>query len=223
MPTVRFGAGNESWMLNPLVRIRGGRPTLEDIDQAILELYAGGVVAYPTETFYGLGVNAQDARAVEKLFELKGRDKTRSVPALIPSRDSLVRWVTRVTRVAGRLMDAFWPGPLTLVFHARRGLPRLLLGADSSIGLRETNVGWVQAWVRRSDTLVTSTSANLSGHPPARRVEHVVRVFPGRIDLVLDAGPTHGRSPSTVVDVRGSSPTILREGAIPKTRILAAV
>lgn len=197
-----------------------GRPH-DALDRARIEIGAGGVVAYPTETVYGLGVDARDELAVEKLFRLKGRAAQRSVPVLIPSRLGLEQWVRRVTPLARRLIDLFWPGPLTIVLAARKGLPSIIVGPDETLGVRETALGWVQRWVRACGAPVTSTSANRSGEPPAVAARGVAHTFQGEVDLILDGGRCRLRRPSTVVDARGRDVKILREGALSEREIRA--
>lgn len=206
-----------------LISIGGGYPHGDVLDRARLEIYAGGIVAYPTETFFGLGVNALDTKAVEKLFILKGRDRKKAMPTLLPSRDSLDRWARHVTPLARKLMEAFWPGPLTLLLTARPGLPAPLVGQDGTLGVRETRLRWVQDWVAACGTLVTSTSANRSGRPPATRAGQVSRTFGLGVDLILDAKGCTLHGPSTVVDVRRKRPVIVREGAIARKDILEAL
>lgn len=203
-----------------VLKVNRNKPRRDVLDQAVIEVFAGGIVAYPTETFYGLGVNAMDEKALSKLFELKGRPKGKPTPMLIPSRHSIDRWVTRVTPLAKRLMDAFWPGPLTIIFTSRKDLPSLAVGSDRTVGLRETSIGWVQRWVEEMDVLLTTTSANRSGHPAAETAIDVVRSFNGKIDLILDGDGCLLRQPSTVVDARRSRPVILRQGIVPNDRIL---
>ncbi|MBI2058432.1 MAG: threonylcarbamoyl-AMP synthase [Nitrospirae bacterium] len=205
-----------------LVPIREAYPDGDVLDRARLEIYAGGIVAYPTETFFGLGVNALDSKAVEKLFALKGRDRKKAMPMLLPSRNSLDQWARKVTPLARRLMEAFWPGPLTLLLAARPGLPAPLIGQDGTLGVRETRLRWVQDWVAACGTLITSTSANRSGRSPATRGAQVAREFGLGVDLVLDAAGCTLRAPSTVVDARQKRPVIVREGAIARKDILEA-
>ena len=183
----------------------------EEIVFAAAALRRGEVVAYPTETYYGLGVNALDELALARLKLLKGReDKATSVlvhgPAMI---DRLCR---KVPPLAVALMKRYWPGALTIALPARRGLPPPLL-SEGCIALRESSHPTARALVESFGAPVTATSANLAGQPPATSAEAVEEVFEGRC-RVLHGGTTSGGAPSTLVRVRGNRIEILRQGAV---------
>jgi L-threonylcarbamoyladenylate synthase len=187
----------------------------EEIVFAAAALRRGEIVAYPTETFYGLGVNALDELALARLRQLKGRgDKAMSVlvggDALGTMIDSLCK---TVPVAAQRLMDKYWPGPLTLVLPARRGLPSPLV-ANGFVAVRESPHPTARALVAAFGGPITATSANLTGGAPATTPEAVDEVFEGRC-RVLHGGATAGGAPSTIVRVRGSRLEILRKGVLP--------
>lgn len=175
---------------------------------------SGGIIAYPTETFYGLGVDPRDPAAVETLFAAKGRQEDQPVLLLLPGAGDVARWAAAIPAAAALLMDRFWPGPLTLVFTAAPGVPPALTGGKGTIGLRVPGSGLCRGLLAYLGTGLTGTSANRAGASPPATAEAVLRGLGDRIDLVLDAGPTPGGLPSTVLDVRFDPPRVVREGAV---------
>jgi len=183
----------------------------EEIVFAAAALRRGEIVAYPTETYYGLGVSALDELALARLKLLKGRgDKATSVlvhgPAMI---DRLCR---KVPPLALALMERYWPGALTIALPARRGLPPPIV-SDGCVAMRESSHPTARALVESFGAPLTATSANLAGQPPATSAEAVEEVFEGRC-RVLHGGTTPGGAPSTLVRVRGNRIEILRRGAV---------
>ena len=174
---------------------------------------AGGVVAFPTETFYGLGTAALDAAAVGRLFALKGRPESRAILVLVDDPARIDRFAV-LTPSARELIAAYWPGPLTLVLPARAVVPVALTAGTGTIGVRQPSHALARALAAAVGGPVTAPSANRSGEAPATRAEDVLRVFDGQVDLVLDGGSTAGGLPSTVLDVTVEPPRVLREGAV---------
>jgi L-threonylcarbamoyladenylate synthase len=184
----------------------------------------GGVIAFPTETFYGLGVCPFDARAVRRIFDLKGRAfKDAPILVLIRSRADLAALVSEITPAAERLMEACWPGPLTLVFHAAEAVPSVLTAGTGTIGVRLPAHPDVQRLLEAVGGPLTGTSANYSGRPPATTAEEVERVFGVGVDAILNGGATPGGLPSTVVDTTVSPPRVIREGRVPTAAVLAII
>ena len=188
-------------------------PDAAAVAEAARVLAGGGVVAFPTETFYGLGVAATDAAAVRRLFALKGRPESRPILVLVddPAR---VDAVAEVSDGARALMARHWPGALTLVLRARAGVPVELTAGTGTIGVRQSAHAVARALVTALDAPVTAPSANLTGEAPPTTAEDVLRVFDGALDLVIDGGATAGGMPSTVLDVTVEPPRVLREGAV---------
>jgi L-threonylcarbamoyladenylate synthase len=174
----------------------------------------GGAVAFPTESFYGLGVNATDERAVQHLFHIKKRRSDRPVLILIPNRDMLDRYVARIPESADKLIAHFWPGGLTLVFEAGPDTPQSLTGGTGRIGVRISSHPVATGLSLNAGLPITGTSANLSGEPAATRAEQVVGSLQDSVDLILDGGPTQGGKGSTILDVTVDPPRILREGMV---------
>lgn len=183
-------------------------------ERAVEVLLSGGMVAYPTESFYGLAVDAMREDAIRRLFSVKKRRADQPVLILIPSKESAAQYAKRVSPVAQKLMDIFWPGGLTLVLEADPMLPSILTSGAEKIGIRLSSHPLATALARSIGGAVTGTSANLSGEPPCRTAEEVNRAMGGAVDLILNGGRTAGERPSTVLDVTVSPPKILREGLI---------
>jgi len=183
----------------------------EEIVFAAAALRRGEIVAYPTETFYGLGVSALDELALARLRLLKGRgDKAISV--LVVGPEMLDRLCKKVPARALALMERYWPGALTIALPARRGTPAALV-SDGCVAVRESSHPTARALVEALGAPVTATSANLAGQPPATTPEEVEESFEGRC-RVLHGGATPGGPPTTLVRVRGNRIEVLRPGAI---------
>jgi L-threonylcarbamoyladenylate synthase len=175
---------------------------------------ARGVIAYPTDTFYGLGADPRDPEAVRKIFAIKGREAGQPILLLLHDRSEVAAWASAVTPSAERLMERFWPGPLTLVFLAAPHVLPELTGGGRTIGLRVPGNELTRVLLRNLGTALTGTSANRSGGRDPRTAEEVMREVGDRVDLVLDGGATTGDRPSTVVDVTIEPPRIIRQGII---------
>lgn len=184
----------------------------EEIVFAAEALRRGEVVAYPTETFYGLGVNALDELALARLRALKGRGADKAISILVSDVDMLSRVCATVPPLARKLIDKYWPGPLTLVLPAREDLPQPLLEAGC-VAVRVSSHPTARALVAAFGSPVTTTSANHAGDPPASTPEAVEEAFQGRC-RVIHAGTTPGGAASTIVRIRGATMEVLRQGAI---------
>lgn len=192
------------------------------IEAAAEVLRRGGLVAYPTETFYGLGALARDAAAVERLARAKGRPDGKPLPLLAADR-AQVDTVAEVGPAAARVAAALWPGPLTLVLPARPGLAPAVAAGTATVGVRVPGSEIARALARAAGGPLVSTSANLSGAPPPARPEELSVELRARVDHVLDGGPTPGGLASTVVAVEGDALRLVREGAVPFGAVLAAL
>jgi L-threonylcarbamoyladenylate synthase len=179
---------------------------------AAAALAGGAIVAFPTETFYGLAVSALDAPAVARLCALKGRDAAQAVPVVVDSLAMLERLVVDVPDRARALIARHWPGALTLVLPARPEVPAPLV-SPQGVGARVSSHPLATALVRACGVPLTATSANRSGEPPARTAAEVRAAFGGDVH-VLDGGPTAGGPPSTVIYLDGDRVVVLRAGAI---------
>jgi L-threonylcarbamoyladenylate synthase len=175
---------------------------------------SGGVVVYPTETVYGVGVDPFSTAAVQRVFAMKGRDASKGMILLLRDEGDLDLLVESVTPDARHLMQAFWPGPLTLVLAARPELPPALLGGASTVAVRVSDNVVCRELAGRAGGAITSTSANRSGCPPALSAAEAIVGLGPDVDVVLDGGESADPRPSTVVDMTTNPPTVLREGRI---------
>ena len=195
----------------------------ENLADAVAALKRGEVIVYPTETLYGLGADALNGAAVEKVFQLKGRNPDNPIPVLIADREMLGALVAEIPPLAEKLMASFWPGPLTLVLTTRKNIPSALLNADRAIGVRISNQHIATELVRALGRPLTATSANPSGLTPARTVQQAKDYFAGEIDVFMDAGELTSKTGSTVVEVRANGVRIIREGEINKSELQRVV
>ena len=196
-----------------------------EIRKAAEILKAGGVIGYPTETVYGLGGLARRADVVSRIRRLKGRQAGKPMLILIPDEASIASLSDSdhlSTDVQG-LMKQFWPGPLTLVFKAKEGLPPNLTGGRDGIGIRVSSDPICQQLFRECPFPIISTSANPSGQSPARSAGEVERYFGDHLDMILDGGIRSQGMPSTVIDTRSIPMTLVREGAISISHIQSCI
>ncbi len=186
----------------------------EVFTEALRILEGGGIVAYPTESFYALGVIAADEDAVKRLFELKKRPAEKPLPIIVGDMDILVSIVKKIPEHAEGLMEKFWPGPLTLIFEAADSIPGLLTGRTGKVAIRVPGKSAALYMAEAIKIPITATSANPSSLPPAEDPDAVMNYFGDKVDLIIDAGKAPGGKPSTIVDVTVSPFKILREGRI---------
>ena len=191
----------------------------EVLQHSVNMLNNGGIVSYPTETFYGLGVKFDREDSLQKLYEIKQRSDDKALPIIIGSRDSLSQIVSSVNDKAVSLMNRFWPGPLTLILRAKKSLSSYITAGTHSVAVRIPGESFALRLAQYAGFPITATSANPSGKTPAHDAETVLQYFGNRIDLIIDGGVTKGTLPSTIVDVRGENIEIVREGAIKRELI----
>ena len=182
--------------------------------QAAEILANGGIVAYPTETFYGLGADATNEEAIEKIFAVKGRILKNPISLIIGQTDDIYPLVQDVPQTAKKLMAAFWPGALTIVFSAADTVSPLLTAGSGKIGLRVSSHPIAMGIAQKLKRPLTATSANLSGAPECTRASEVAEQIGDIIDAIVDLGATLGTAGSTIIDITCDPPVILREGAI---------
>ncbi|HZZ83584.1 MAG TPA: L-threonylcarbamoyladenylate synthase [Anaeromyxobacteraceae bacterium] len=194
----------------------------ERVAEAARVLRAGGLVAYPTETFYGLGALASCAPALARLAAAKLRPEGKPLPLLAATPEAAFAVAASVPPLARRLAARFWPGPLTLVLAAAPGLAAEVTAGLGTVGIRVPGSEVARELARLAGGPLVSTSANLSGGPPPARASELDLALRARLDLVLDAGPTPGGLPSTLVDVTGPAPRLVRDGAVPWPEVAAA-
>lgn len=190
-----------------------------EILAAAAALQRGEVIVYPTETLYGLGADALNVAAVEKVLQLKGRDPNNPIPVLVADRTMLNSLVAEVPALAEKLIARFWPGPLTIVFAARKDIPRPLLNRAGGIGVRISNQPIAVQLVKSLGRPITATSANPSGKPPARTVDEAKKYFAARIESYINGGELASRTGSTVVEIIANRIRIIREGEITREQL----
>jgi L-threonylcarbamoyladenylate synthase len=201
-------------MMPVIIKIDADRPEPDRIDQAVAILKSGGVIAFPTETLYGLGADARDPAAIDKTFGIKGRDFKNPILVVIGDVRHLEAFAESIPTEAQKLMDRFWPGPLTIVFRAAPSVSPKLTAGSGKIGIRLTSHPIAMAISRRLGGPLTATSANLSGSPECSSAAEVLSQLEGKLDGVVDGGQTPGGKGSTIVDATVSPIKILREGVI---------
>ncbi|HET8945924.1 MAG TPA: L-threonylcarbamoyladenylate synthase [Candidatus Polarisedimenticolia bacterium] len=209
-------------MTTKIVPVDPEHPEQDRLEAAAAVLRAGGLVAYPTETFYALGADALEAAAVEKVFSAKGRPGAMPLPVIVGDPGDLLRVAAQVPDGARALIAVFWPGPLTLVLPAA-ALPERLLGGGRTIGVRLSPHPVARGLARALGGPIVATSANRSGQPAPGSAGDVAGHLKDGVDLVLDGGRTHGGSPSTIVDLSVDPPRLVRAGPISSLAVEAAL
>jgi L-threonylcarbamoyladenylate synthase len=192
------------------------------VARAVDVLRERGVVAYPTDTFYGLAVDPRSAEAASRLFRVKRRNASTAIPLIAGSMEQ-AQDVATFSDADIRLAQRFWPGPLTLVVPARPGLADAILAGGTTVAVRVPAHPVARALALEFGFCITSTSANEAGEPPAVSADDVVSAVGERIDLLLDAGPTQGGPPSTVVEMASDGPRLVRAGAVSWDRVLESL
>ena len=187
-------------------------------ERAAREVAAGRVVAFRTDTFYGLGANPFNERAVAAVNELKGREG-KPILVLVATTEDAARLIARTSTLFDALAARHWPGPLTLIAEAKPELPALLTAGTNTIGVRLPSDEDALKIVRATGGALTATSANPAGLPPARDASEAARYFTEGLALVIDGGPSRTELPSTVIDVTGERPRIVREGVVTRDEI----
>jgi L-threonylcarbamoyladenylate synthase len=201
-------------MQTVVLSINPVEPEAEVIARAAAVLRGGGLVAFPTETVYGLGANALDPEAVGRIFTAKGRPATNPLIVHVAGADEAGRVAATWPEAAARLAERFWPGPLTLVLPRRDGVPDAVTAGGPTVAVRVPAHPVAQALLRAAGVPVAAPSANRSTRLSPTRAEHVLAGLDGRIDLLLDGGPTAGGLESTVLDVTVRPPRLLRPGLV---------
>lgn len=173
----------------------------------------GGVIAYPTETLYGLGADALNEEAVKKIFKAKGRPDNKAITVITASKD-ISSYVEEVTEEAQKLINEFWPGPLTLVLKKKDVIPEITSANLDTIGIRMTSNEIARKLVELSGTIITATSANISGGPSHDNIEGCINDFDGKVDYIIGEEKKHIGIESTIVDCTVTPPVVLRKGAV---------
>lgn len=186
----------------------------EVFSRAVDALKCGEVIVFPTETFYGLGADAFNEAAVGRVILLKGRNPENPIPIIVADKEMLMEVVTDIPPTAQRLMDRFWPGPLTLILPAKKNVPAPLQNRDGGVGVRISSHPFATRLARELARPLTATSANPSGKEPARTIGEAISYFSEKLKIFLDGGRLEGKRGSTVVEIVQGKLRIIREGEI---------
>ena len=209
-------------MVSPKIhKINPHNPDPLVIQDAAALIRKGGVMAFPTRCLYGLGADAFNPDAVNRIFEIKQRPAKNPILILIDDPNRLKSLVTHISEAAKAISKRFWPGRVTLVFNASAKVPDTLTAGTGKIGIRLAGHPVAAALARAIQGPITGTSANVSGFPGCHQIEDLQPTVTKQLDLILDAGPLKGGHGSTVVDVSGDIPRVLREGVVSKKDILS--
>ncbi|MFH0906770.1 MAG: L-threonylcarbamoyladenylate synthase [bacterium] len=194
----------------------------EIIQEAVDVIKKGGSIVYPTDTVYGLGVNALNRYSIERLFSIKKRPETKPVPVMIKDIE-MAKKLAFVDKKTEKIMESVWPGPVTIILQKRQIVPDILTANQKTIGLRIPDCQFTQFLLEKLEDPITATSANLSGEPSLGSSFEIIRIFEKiypKPDLILDAGELPPSPPSTVLDLTSSNPKITRVGPVSKKDLL---
>lgn len=189
------------------------------LEKAVEVLRAGGIAAIPTDTVYGFAALVHDETAVAKLYKIKERDQRKSIAVLLGDAEQAHLVAHEFPEKARRLAEKYWPGALTIIIRKKAGLPADLTSNDL-VGLRIPDLDFTRELIRRTGPLAV-TSANISGQPPAKSIGEFLDELGPQLDIIIDAGPSSGGIPSSVINCESEPALILREGAIPGKDLLA--
>lgn len=192
-------------------------------EQARNLIVSGKIIAYPTETFYGIGARYDSEEALGSIYAMKQRPRDKAMPLIIGRIELLPIVAATIPPVAEKLIELFWPGPLTLILEAHKNLSEYITAGTGKVAVRIPGSSFGLELAKLLDFPITATSANISGMPPASDAETVIRYFHGALAAVFDCGNTSGSAPSTIVDVTQEEIKIVRHGLIQKEFILSAV
>ncbi|MFH0798645.1 MAG: L-threonylcarbamoyladenylate synthase [Pseudomonadota bacterium] len=206
--------------MTEIIRIDPKEPDQDAIARAVAYLSDGQVIAYPTETIYGLGADVLNRKAVKRIYDLKSRDYGLPISILVADLKMLRLVAAEVPDSALALMRKFWPGALTILFPASSAIPKGLVTNTGKVGVRISSHPVAAAIVERFGRPITTTSANLSGFPPSLSVKHVQKYFAERLPCIVDGGECEPTRGSTVVDIAEETMRIVRDGAIPADEVI---
>lgn len=202
-----------------VLKISRENPDLEGLQQAVEVLQGGGLVAFPTDTVYGVGVSIFRPEGIKRLYAVKGRPLDKPLPVLVPNLEKVQQIVEEIPESALTLIQTYWPGPLTLVFLARPVVPEEVRAGRPTVGVRMPDHPVALALLHLLSEPLATPSANPSGQKEATTAEEVLQTLGKELDLILDAGPSGGLPPSTVLDVSSFPPKILRKGPVLKAEL----
>jgi L-threonylcarbamoyladenylate synthase len=197
--------------------------TIEAYSRIASVIANGGVIAFRTDTFYGLGADPFNRDAVQRIKQLKGREGDKPILVVISDREQVARFISELSPAFDLLAGKFWPGPLTLIGQAAPEVPEEITAGTETVGVRLPGDDAVRTLVQACGGALTATSANPSDREPAKTAKEVRNYFNDAVDLIIDGGDAEADQPSTVVDARDVEARLIREGAIPWSQIQAAI
>ena len=203
-----------------MMKVNAKEPEMDRICIAAEAIRKGGIVAFPTETVYGLGADALNSEAVKKIFVAKRRPPDNPIIVHVANKEDVYKLARKVPKVAEKLMTEFWPGPLTLVLKRSKVVPNITVVGLDTIAIRMPNNKVALTLIAESKVPIAAPSANLAGKPSPTTAKHVINDLAGRIDAILDVGPTNIGVESTVLDLTTNPPQILRPGGVPYEKLL---
>ncbi len=206
-----------------IIKISSRNPEPAKINRAVSILRRGGLIAFPTDTVYGLGADATNPRAVKKIYKVKNRPTTSPLPILIAGKNDLLKFTKsrnpEESRVIKKLTNKFWPGPLTIILKKKKIISDAVTAEKNSVGVRVPANSVALAIIRALGRPLAATSANISGKKSPTTTRAVKKYLNNKIDLILDGGKTKLGMESTILDCTTSPPTVLRSGAIPAQKL----
>jgi L-threonylcarbamoyladenylate synthase len=205
-----ISCGIVDFMTAKILNLKNPDTYTENIKVAANALLSGKIVAFPTETVYGLGVCADNDIAIDNLYSVKQRSRDKKLSIMISESEEVSKYVKNVPLIAEKLISTFWPGPLTIILN---------LDDNSTVGLRNPDNRVIRDLINEVAVPIASTSANISGGSPAIDAQQVINNFSDKIDVVLDGGPAEAGSPSTIVKIWDDTYEIIRHGVIGKERL----
>lgn len=210
-------------MRTRVVKVNPEKPPLPKIKEAAMLIRRGKLVVFPTETVYGLGANALNSAAVKKIFEVKGRPADNPLIIHIYDKDDVLFLAKDVPKIAQKLGDMFWPGPLTMVLKKSEIVPKVVTGGLDTVAIRMPENRIAQLLIKEAGVPIAAPSANLAGSPSPTTAKHVFEDLAGKVDLIVDGGKTKIGIESTVIEVTGKTPLLLRPGGVTLEQLKRAI
>jgi len=191
----------------------------EKIKKIVKILKKGGIIIFPTDTVYGIGTDAENEESVNRLYQIKNRPRIKPLILFIEKKEEVLKFAQKIPLSAQKLINDFWPGPLTLIFRASSSVPKSIISKEGKVGIRFPESKISCEIVKESRVLLATTSANVSGEVPPLKIEEINKDLKEKVDLIIDGGGTLLGEESTIVDVTFSPPRLIREGWLLKKRI----
>jgi len=201
------------------LEIKSGQPQNLVIKQALQTFKNGGLVVFPTETVYGLGALMTNKKAIDKIYQLRKRPKNKALLILVSSPQMAAKYTKKTSAQVKKLIKDFWPGPLTLIFEKNKKVPNFITAGKKTVAIRMPENKFLLDLIKKLGQPIIAPSANLSGRKSPITVQETFQDFFGKVDLILDGGPTKYQKESTILDLTQQPPKILREGAISRKKL----